>query len=289
MAARPSFVAVLLVLLPLQVGCRAKPSATGDGVAPAASATAAPKDLVMIPDEQIQEALNPSHEKPYSGPIGSVHGVVRVTGDTSPELPEVLAKIRPGKCDDARAFYGKLFREGPNRELGDVLVAVTDYKGFVPPKSKGRTVLARGCAFDSRTIALTFGELLAVANKSQDAFIPRLLGASQPALLVAVPGGEPVKIYPQQVGQYSLEDQTHIFAKADVFVLKYPTTAVTGIDGAFDIGDVPAGDVTVTAYLPATKQQVSQRVKVVAGEATTVGLTIPFEMPKSPSPSASVT
>ena len=280
---------MLVLVLALTTACRSKPSAGSGGTnaAPGTSASAEPApESPAVPPEEVQRAVNPGNEKPYSGPIGTVNGTVRVSGDPAPELTSVLAKIPPGRCDDARAFYGKLFREGPNRELGDVLVGVTGYKGFVPARAPGKLVKARGCAFESRTIAMTFGQQLEVLNKGPETFIPELVGAHQAALLVAVPGGDPVKLFPTQVGQFKLVDRSHEFAKADVFVLKYPTVAVTGLDGKFSIDGIPAGEVSVTAYLPATGQQASQHVTITAGETASVDLTIPFAAAK-PAPSAS--
>jgi hypothetical protein len=270
------------------VACHSKSTVAPEDTPPSASASAAPSPLepVAIPEAEVRAALNPAGEPPYSGPIGRVRGVVRVSGDPAPELPDVLGKIPAGKCADARAFYGKLFREGPGRQLGDVLVAVTGYKGYVPPRAASKTVVVRGCAFESRTIAMVFGQRLDVQNRGGETFIPELVGARQAALVVALPGGDPVKLFPDHVGQFQLADRTNTFAKADVFVLKYPMFAVTGLDGAFDIADIPAGaEVLVTAYLPATKGQASQSVKIVAGETVTVDLTIPFAAAK-PSPSA---
>src|SRR5689334_12813150 len=117
-------------------GCQSKPTAGPEGERPGSSASATPTPPPpAVASGLLETALNPGHEKPYSGPIGSVRGVVHASGDPPPELPQILAKIPAGKCDDARAFYGKLFREGPGHELGDVLVAVTEYKGFVPPSA----------------------------------------------------------------------------------------------------------------------------------------------------------
>jgi hypothetical protein len=238
----------------------------------------------------LETALNPRHEKPYSGPIGAVRGVVRASGDPPPELPQILAKIPAGKCDDARAFYGKLFREGPGRELGDVLVAVTEYKGFLPVSSPAKQVLARGCAFESRTIAMVFGQRLEVRSRSSETFIPHLVGARQAALVVAMPGGDPVSLFPEHPGEFLLVDQTHEFASADVIVLKYPTAVVTGLDGAFEIHDIPVGDVLVSAYLPVTGARESKRVTLVSGETTVVEFKLAYDaskQPVAPTPSAS--
>lgn len=254
--------------------CKAKPTAAPETAEPKPSASA--PELLPVPSAEVQAALNPAKEAPYSGPIGTIRGVIRVSGDPSPELPEVKKQIPAGRCDDARAFYGTLFREGPGRELGDVLVAVTGYKGVIEPNGVARKIQARGCAFESRTIALVFGQRLDVQNRGPETFIPALIGAKQAAYLVAMPNGDPVKLFPPKVGEYELADQTHEFAKASVFVLKFPTVAVTKLDGKYEIGGIPAGEVTVSALLPSTRGVASQKVIVAAGETATVDLTIPF-------------
>lgn len=237
---------------------------------------------MTIPDEEIRQALNPKGEKPYSGPIGSVAGTVHVSGDLAPEVP--LPGFKAGKCEDGKAFYGKLFREGPGRTLGDVLVAVTEYQGFLPASGPVKTVTVQGCAFESRTIAMVFGQRLEVKNRGGEAILPELKGASQAALIVAFPGGDAVKLFPPRVGQYELSDSVHPFIRADVFVLKFPTVAVTGMDGKFEISGIPAGEVSVSAYLPALKKTVRQRVKIGAGETASVDLTVPFDAKALPVP-----
>jgi hypothetical protein len=266
-------------------GCRAKETVR-DAPLPG-SASAAAKDPKVLSDAAVGQALNPANEKPYSGPVGHVSGTVHASGDAPPPEPAILAKIPRGKCDDARAFYGKRFREGPHRELGDVLVAVTGYNGYLPPTDSIKTVVVRGCAFESRSVALTFGQTLHVLNKGSESFMPELRGAPSAAIMVAIPGGDPVKLFPNHVGQFELVDRSGEYARADVFVLKYPTTAVTGIDGKFSISGIPVGEVTVSVLLPATGQTAQRRVTVVAGETATTDFVLPWKDEPTAAPSAS--
>src|SRR5690606_13339795 len=109
------------------------------------------------------------------------------------------------ECRGAKDVYGKIFREGPGRALADVLVAVTGYdKRYVPPEGQGPTVTVRACAFDTRTVALAFGQIVSVQNKGGQAVVPELLGEPTKAYLVAIPGGSPVNVYPTKVGHYAL-------------------------------------------------------------------------------------
>jgi hypothetical protein len=63
-----------------------------------------------------------------------------------------------------------------------------------------------------------------------------------------------------------------------VFVLKYPTFAVTGLDGKYEITGVPVGEVTVSALLPVVMQSAqATNVKVEADKVTEVNLEITFD------------
>lgn len=212
------------------------------------------------------------------GPVGSVSGVVHISGDAPPALPEVLTQIKPGECLKAAAMYNTLFREGPGRVLADVLVAVTDYEGSVPSLAAPVTITAAGCAYGARTVALAKWQSLELKNKGPDAVTPQLVGSRAPALLVALPGGSPVPLPFQGPGEYIMVDRSHPFAQVDVFVLNFPTFAVTGMDGAFMIEGVPAGDALISAYLPATGQKIQQAIKVVANQVSEMNLTIEFDV-----------
>src|SRR5689334_6482304 len=125
--------------------------------------------------DRVSQVVNPENKPAYAGPTGGVKGVVSATGDQAPVATEHLARIK-GACPEGRESYGHVFREGMMRSLADVLVAVTGYDGYVPEKSPKQLVAARGCAFSTRTIALTYGQTIEVLSKDKDTYVPNLIG-----------------------------------------------------------------------------------------------------------------
>ncbi len=223
------------------------------------------------------EAVNNASKQPlYTGSTGSVEGTITITGDAAPDISAYVDKI-PGNCADAQGFYGRLFREGPNRQVADVLVAVTEYRGYVKPKSDHVDVLGRDCSWDRRTIALTFGQRIDVRSADDKPYIPQLLGGGLAALLVAVPKGDPVPVQPTEPGHYVLIDSMRLYSKADVFVLRYPTTDVTGIDGHYRIDGVPVGAAKLSAILPSTSSTGSKPIMVEANRTVRADLALAFD------------
>jgi hypothetical protein len=226
--------------------------------------------------EAAEKAQNPKGLPVYSGPLGSIRGVVKVSGDAAPRVPSMLQKLPHGTCSEAHALHEHLFREGPGRTLGDVLVTVTEYEGYLPPRDEVVRVEAKGCAYGSRILAMTFGQRLDIFNLDNQAYMPRLLGTPSYALRVAMPGGSPVPVFAPSPGQYILTEQTRDYMRSDLFVLSYPTFDVTSPDGSFEIGKLPVGKVKVTAYAPAFGKVSEQQVEIKEGVSATVAFELPF-------------
>lgn len=226
--------------------------------------------------ETAERELNPEGLPVYSGPVGSVRGVVQISGDEPPVVPEMVEKLPADGCPRAQELHRKLYRQGVDRTLADVLVTVTEYRGYLPPRGEAVRVEAKGCAFGSRVLAITFGQRLDVFNLDAQSYMPRLIGTPSYALRVAMPGGSPVPVFAPKPGQYLLVDQTRDYMRSELFVLSYPTFAVTALDGRFEIGGIPAGNVKVTAYSPALGKVVEQRVDVAAGAAAELAFKIDF-------------
>jgi len=292
----------LLLALPCiaSMGCQKDPAPTSTEAKPGTSAAAAvssaapqasaqaPADGTSTnglgrPDIDIAKVVNPKHEAPYQGPTATVRGTVRIKGDAP---PSTTFRFPRGKCGEAAATYGKLFRVGLEGAAADALVAVTGYKGFVPEQAEAAKITIHGCAFSRRTMALTFGQRIEVANLDKtESFMPYIDGAPKKAVLVAVPGGAPVKLYAYEPGHYMLRDELpNPFLTADVYVLAYATHAVTDLDGQYEIKGVPVGDVRVSALLPSIDKVVEQKLTLKEGD-NTVDLTIEYDDAKD-SPAA---
>jgi hypothetical protein len=252
-------------------------------VQPAASAAEQSKAVADEATRQAREAaekaLNPKGLPVYTGAVGSVRGIVKIRGDEPPVVPEmaeVLAKLPPDACPRARELHRKLYRQGVDRTLADVLVTVTEYQGFLPARGDIVRVEAKGCAFDARILAMTYGQHLDVFNLDGQAYMPRLVGTPTYALRVAMPGGPPVPVFAPKAGQYMLVDETREYMRSDLFVLGFPTFDVTALDGQFEITGIPVGQVRVSAYAPALGKAVEQTVEVRSGTVSDLTFDIEF-------------
>jgi len=227
-------------------------------------------------NDRISKLVNPENRPAYAGPTGSVRGLITATGDAAPIATAHVQRIK-GACPEARESYGHLFREGMVRSLADVLVAVTGYDGYVPATEPKQVIAARGCAYSTRTVALTFGQTLEIVSKDREAYVPNLLGSQMKAQLLALPGGVGSTVYPPEPGHYMLTDDMKLFMMADVFVLKYSTHDVTNLDGKYEIAGIPVGKARISALLPATGAVVEKEIEIKAGAPLELGLEIPFD------------
>lgn len=226
------------------------------------------------------DPLNPRGLEVYAGPVGSLRGTVKVTGDAPPLMADMLAKLPSEGCGRAHEMQRRLFRKGPRGTLADVLVAVTKYQGFVPASSEAVRVDMRDCAFSSRTVALTFGQRMDVYNHDATAYMPKLVGAPSQVLRVAVQGKSPVPLFVANPGRYALVEQSRPYMAADVFVVLFPTFDVTGLDGEFSVAGIPVGEVKVNAYSPSMDQTVERSVTVREGQTTRVDFELAFSKSK---------
>jgi hypothetical protein len=270
-----SWAALLSVLGVL--GCQGgKPTTEGAASSAAAASAAAASTPVSsaaaaagtpVSPEVVAKVMNPKQQAPYSGPTGTLRGHVRIKGDPPPDTGH---SFPVGKCGEAAATYGRLFRVGQDQALADVLVTVVNYDGHVPEREDAEKVTLHGCALSRRTVAASFGQRIEVSNLDPlESYMPYLDGAPFRAVMVAIPKGDAVRLYPQEPGHYLIRDQLpKPFLTADVFVLKFATHDVTGLDGEYEIKGIPVGKVLTAAFLPAIGEDSKKPIEIKEGENT---------------------
>jgi len=280
------------------LGCktdRARP-ASGDGataLADAAPPKPGPVNALPIPKDVVEKTVNPNKLPEYKGPVGVVEGTVYVTGDPA---PPTMGKLFD-RCPAAADVYGKTFREGPTlpngaRALADAVIGVTGYAGFiVAEKQPAKALVIHNCAFSQRTVDMTFGQSLEVKNDGGQGplFAPDFENQASPAVMIATPGGDPVKLYPKQPGRYRLIDRVgNAWLDADVFVSVTPLHATSDAKGHYRIEGVPAGKLKLSAWHPAIAHAWEKEVDVKDGVVTTVDVSIVNDKPAKQPPPANV-
>jgi hypothetical protein len=218
----------------------------------------------------VAAVVNPLNLPAYSGATGTVDGTVLVRGPPSPDVPGLDVHACPSALDT----YGKLFREGPSRAdslrpLADALVVITGYGGYYVPDTREarRATITSKCGYETRTIALTFGQRLEIENDSTVPFAPYLEGEPVFTVMVAPPErkGEPATIFPGRADYFSLRDRLQPFVHEDVYVLRQPLHAVTDTRGRFWIDGVPTGKLKIGARLAAIFAETTADIEVRAG------------------------
>jgi hypothetical protein len=277
-----------LAALPL-AGCdscaKSQPEAAPADAAVATLADAAPINATALPTASVAALLNPDRLPAYAGPTGSVEGTITVTGDPAPETPANFER-----CPDAAKTYGRAFREGEPkipggpRWLADAIIAVTGYRGFyVREQAEAKELSIQDCAFEQRTVTMTFGQRLEVKNLTKDFWTPILEPGSNGVMMMAPPRGDAVRIYPKRPGYYRLVDHDRRYAVAEVYAFLHPLHTTSNMQGAYRIDGVPVGKLKVNTSHPAIPGvDTAADVDVKEGVVLRVDLTLEHKRPPEP-------
>jgi hypothetical protein len=276
-----------LALMPLALAAcpdRKDPGASGaaadaaDAVDASRPAPTAPVNALPIPSASVAAALGADKLPAYKGPTGSLEGTIWVKGDPAPSVDADFSK-----CPAGAKTFGKLFRDGPPNEAGlrplaDAFVGVTGYTGYYLPETReAKLATLEDCAFAQRTIDLTFGQRLDISNRTSALFAPALSGFSTPALMIAPPHGDAVRLYPPKPGYYTMSDRFEgVYLREDVYVVLHPLHTVTDRAGHYRIDGIPAKTkLTVFARL-AVIGEASTEIEVLPSVVAKADLTLTF-------------
>ena len=234
-------------------------------------------DNIPVPAASVEDAVNPDHVPPYSGPTGVVEGTVRIKGDSPPPTNFTY----PASCQAAETVYRNAFRVGADGALADAMVAVTEYKGYVPAREPAVRLTEKSCAYDRRTVVAAFGQRIDVFNDDNKlAYVPYLIGERAVAHMVSVPHGDAIKLYPLRIGRFMVADEMgRPWMQADVLVVKYATHTVSGSDGHYRIEGIPIGPVKVSTFLPQANLAENSTATVEENKTAVVDFELVYKKP----------
>ncbi len=258
-------------------GCsKTADSAPPDGAAASAAdagLAAESKSMPPAAASAVAQYLNPQNYPAYDGPTGILQGHVYVRGPAAPNL-DAPARSTCKNVSDYRLFRDGAPDPSGRRPLADAVVGVTGYHDtFVPPRTDAVAVRVKDCAFEQRTIVLTFGQRLDITNaealNSGVFYAPQLTKDSASSLMIAAPGNT-VKLYFARPGRDLLVDgMGHNHLYADVFAAVHSLHVVTDAAGHFILPGIPVGELDASAMHPAFDSGgVTQKLVFKAGETT---------------------
>lgn len=269
--------------------CKDSTPAVGDAatsLAPQQSGVAAtpsaPMNAIAVPSASVAAMVNPSNLPVYTGKTGSLEGTISVKGDPAPPT----TGLDFHKCPQAEAVYGKTFREGAtladgSRQLGDALVVITGYSGaYIPEKNPARRIDIKDCAYQTRTIDLTYGQKLEIANHDAKGFYaPQLDAWPTAALMVPPPNGDPISLYPTKPGFSTLSDRLGGPLNGDVYTLLQPLHTVSDTSGHYRIDGIPIGKVNLNVRLRAINHDVTKEVEIHDGVVEHADVVLEYKTP----------
>lgn len=252
MSLRKTLAIVSLGVAPL-IGCGgggdSAPASGGstDAAAPAASAGATGTASV-------------AGKVTYAGPAPEVE-TVKMTADPQ------CKNLHPDGLERA-AF--ELAEDGG---VAGVLVHVKGISGSYPVPGQAGLLDQSGCTYHPRVLALQTGQDLTIRNSDETLHNihprPRVnqeFNVGQPRQ-----GMETTRQFSEAEMMIPVGCDVHPWMRAYISVFSHPFFAVTGADGSFSIGDLPAGEYEVEAVHPQL-ETATGTVTVADGEAATLDL-----------------
>lgn len=265
-----------------ETGAQAEASSTVTHDSGSVNGTHAPSDggvtnVLPVPTEKVAKMLNPDNLPTYSGPTGSVEGIVRVVGESAAVVTNDFSR-----CPDSAKTWGHSFREGPAnsagaRPLADAVVVATGYRGFIPERREAKEAKIEACAYTSRTITMTYGQALDVKNVSKEFWTPMFDQGGSVVLRMATPNGDPVRLYPKEPGHYTLIDRDRKYVNVDVYAFLHPLHTATDIAGHYRIDGLPVGKLKISTMHRKIAATAEQELVVEAGIVKQVDLELKNE------------
>lgn len=210
----------------------------------------------------------------YGG--GNVNGTVKYEGP----VPRMKA-IRMSADPACMAMHETPPRQewlliGEKGEVGNVFVYVKEgIAGMTFPVPEEAAVMDQsGCRYDPHVFGVRANQPIDILNSDGTLHnvhaVPKInrgFNEAMPAVRKKI-----TKTFDKPEIMVRFKCDVHPWMGSYVGVLEHPYFAVTGVDGSFEIGDLPPGDYTLEAWHERLKTRTAE-ISVKEGETTTVDFT----------------
>ncbi len=207
-----------------------------------------------------------------SGAGGTVSGLVKIDG----QLPQSARINMNADPSCAQTHSGSVSAEdyvaGTKGTLGNVLVFIADGLGdrsFDVPSSPV-VVEQKGCVYLPHVLGVRANQKLQVTNNDSTTHNIHPIPVNNREWNKAEPAGSTVEeTFAREEVAIPVKCNIHPWMRSYISVFKHPFFAISGMDGHFDLRNLPPGEYTVEAWHEKLGT-LKQKVVIAPGEAKSI-------------------
>jgi hypothetical protein len=212
-----------------------------------------------------------------SGPMGtaSVSGKVTVTGKVA-NADKITFDADPVcKSQHASAEKDQQVLADAKGNLQNVFVYVKDGAANYPAPSTAVTLLQKGCLYNPRVLGIQVNQPLVIMNGDPTLHNVHCMATVNDAFNVGQPSQNMTseKKFSKPEVLIKFKCDVHSWMHAVIGVVSNPFYAISGADGSFKIGQLPAGTYTLVAVHEKFGESQPAQVTVKDGEAASANFT----------------
>jgi hypothetical protein len=164
---------------------------------------------------------------------------------------------------------------GKGGSLQNVFVYVKDGAGNYPAPSAAVTLIQKGCMYSPHVFGIQVNQPLEIVNEDPTLHNVHAMAVTNDAFNVGQPtqGMSTEKKFSKAEVPLRFKCDVHGWMHCVAGVMTNPFFSVSGSDGSFNIGQLPAGSYTLVAFQEKYGESAPQKIDIKDGEAKTVNFT----------------